>query len=118
MIFKNLKLRFIFLLILFIGATEGFSQSTVTSDSIATISYKSERNVAVYSFKPHTEYNEFKTAQRISRFNSITGDNATVEYKKKKVILRVNPELTKDRNLDSLLEVIVKIHGYSKFELN
>lgn len=119
MIVKSENLRFICLFIIFLVTTNAFSQSNVLEqDDIVLISYEIEESVAIYSFEPKTEYDEFKTAQRISRFNSITADNITVEYKESKIFIKLNPHLTKDKDLNSLLEAIVKIHGYSNFELN
>src|SRR5690606_17247657 len=96
---------------------DSFSQNNLESENVASISYKSKKNLAVYSFEPLSELDEFKTAQRITRFNSITDDNIIVEYKENKIFIKLNSDLTKDINLNSLLEAIVKIHGYSTYHI-
>lgn len=113
-----MKASFFCLLICFIGVLNGFSQSSTTDlDSIAVLSHEISGNSVIYSFKPIKEYNELRTLKSVSRINDITGDNATVKFNKQKIFIAINPELTAGSRLETLLVLIVRIHGYSNFEL-
>jgi hypothetical protein len=95
----------------------GYSQieSVDKSQKIAEVSYRLKKDVAVYSFTPLTDFDEFKTNQRVNRFKNLTGENVTVQFKKSKVQIELNPNVTKGDNLDKLINLIVRIHGFEGF---
>lgn len=116
--FSQIFIASIFLLLL---PLKSFSQAT-NSDAgsegqIVQIEFTKKNNLSVYSFIPLTEYDEFKSTQRVNRINSITGDNAKVELKGKRVLISLNPSLTNEQNLDKLLSMITRIHGYSDYTI-
>lgn len=117
--FEKLKTLCVLAAFLFLAFQNGYSQTTESNESaVASVSLKHKNDFVVYSFEPLTEFDEFKTSQRVGRINGMTGDNASVEFKNNKIFITVNPDLTNGENLDKLLNLIVRIHGYSSFVIS
>lgn len=109
----------IFILLLPLKSFSQVENNDVISDKqTVQIVYAKKNNLSVYSFIPLTDYDEFKSTQRVNRINSITGDNAMVELKGKKIVISLNPLLTNEQNLDKLLSMIIRIHGYSDYTID
>lgn len=114
--FRIIDKLFIFGAFLLIICSNGYSQTeTIEELRIATISIKYKNDAAIYSLEPLTEYDEFKTTQRLQRINELTGDRATVVFKQNKIILKLNPEKIKDEMLVKLLRSMAQSHGYDDF---
>lgn len=94
-----------------------FSQIAVSENNskIASVQTYQKSNFLVYVFTPLTDFDEFRTPQRVERMNAITGDEAVVSYKNHKIKITVNPSKTKEENLDKLLLMLTRLHGYDSY---
>lgn len=95
----------------------GFSQTTEIENNskIASVITYQDDNSATYEFTPLTDFDEFRTPQRVDRFNSFTGDDIIVTFKNNRIIIIINPSKTKEDNLDKLLLSITRLHGYDSY---
>lgn len=114
---EKIKQLFVLAFFFIIVPIKGQAQTTASGQGVkvAAITFKQKNNNAIYSFIPLTEYDEFKTNQRLQRINELTGDHATVVFKQNKIIVNLNPEKIKDEMLIKLLSAMTRSHGYDDF---
>lgn len=119
---KHCKLRTALVIFVLLACTFSTTAQTVKDGDgqgkNALVDYSQKKGKATYSFIPLTEFDEFKTNQRLERANTISGDQAAVIYKKNKIFIQVDPDITTEEHLNRLLLLIVKIHGYDSYSVN
>lgn len=114
------KLFTLFITLYFLSSYVCFSQASENDNNnkIASVQTVQKNNLMVYVFTPLTDFDEFRTPQRVERMNAMTGDEIKVSYKNHKIKITVDSSKTKDENLDRLLLTLIRLHGYDSYEIN
>jgi hypothetical protein len=96
-----------------------FSQTaSIGEESVVVVTHFQQSEQMIYTFLPTTSFNEARSQQVINRFNTVTGDNATVTFKSGKVIVKIHHAKFTESQKNDLLFLLAKAHGYSNYQFN